>query len=199
MRNSFEYYKQLLIEIAKNHNAGASSDVIDIAFASPEERAKLALFTLKELSNCEESLKSIGLNSSSLSIFNALLIPLTSYNNFSREDFEYIVNNGSLLVVKNTVVNRSFPLNLLVDNELYLKHKESPNLFLLDEELRRIRFNKSKAILQYFRNEIPDSEYMSDEMVLKIAGFGEIWSHMQIMKMIRLNTSIRLNPFNLSI
>lgn len=176
MQNNFEYYKQLVIEMAINPDVVTVDDISDIKSAPAEERTKLALFLLAELGGCWEAIR-VGKSSwNSHELFTSLIGEFMDSEILSYEDFAYVASNGSLFMVGCMLYNDSYPLDLLVDY-VYLQDDDSgsedlgllgfPNFKSILESFREYRI---KEVASFLRKRIPDSKSLTDEMVLNIAG-----------------------------
>jgi hypothetical protein len=89
----------------------------------------------------------------------------------NEEDFVYVSKNSSIVIFSNTVANPYFPLEMLLDNNLYEKFR-SDRLFdyLVDIRINTIRGDRYGEVMSYLKTISPDAEHMSDEMVFSVLG-----------------------------
>lgn len=176
MKNNFEYYKQLVIEMTKDPDVVTLDDVSDLKSGSTKERTKMALLLLDELGACWESIR-VGISSiNSHEIFSLFFGEFMDSETLSYEDFVYIANNGSLFMIGCALYHASYPLDLLVDH-VYIQDDGSgsedlgllgfPTFVSLIESMREYRIDE---VASFLRKRIPGSESLSDEMVLSITG-----------------------------
>lgn len=172
MRNNFDYYRQLLKTMAANPEVMTMDDAFDIASASMEQKGRLALYSLRELDDCRDALSKGRISLKYSSIIISLLHSLSMYEGFSHENFMYISDNGSLGILGYRVVNMDCPLTFLVNDEFYDCYRGSSDWRAFETALDVGRDIRLEEIVAYAKNLVSNSEHMSDEMVLSVAGIG---------------------------
>lgn len=100
----------------------------------------------------------------------ALLVnAVENANDFSREDFIYFLDNADLYTLKFVVLNPHFPVDLMINNPSFTRSEKffySSFRSAFNSAMR----NRHADIVAYCRSVISNSESMTDEMVLNVAG-----------------------------
>lgn len=173
MRDKFEYYRQLLTDVASDSAVATLADTYVFNRASSKDKAEFMLSSIEECNDFFEALilgmGDMNSHSISLSLFYTLS-GYDEYKGFCDEDFLYVVTHGSVPLVRRIISNASCPLDFIVDETFYLKHVDSPEYNLLKSNLKVIRGLRIDEIVGVFRRQIEGAEHMSNEMVLKVAG-----------------------------
>jgi hypothetical protein len=99
-----------------------------------------------------------------------LLAVFEEYNNISREEFVLLLDGASVSATSYIIQNDAFPVDFLVD--LSFLHYNTSNLknIALGNTIHFTRMRRILEVLSYCKGIVPDSEHMSDEMVLSVAG-----------------------------
>lgn len=90
--------------------------------------------------------------------------------NISHKEFIQILNKANLATAKLLIQNKIFPVDILVDSSFFERYKSHPEYSFLENTIQHLKSYRFLEIIDYYRNIVPESENMSDEMVLKVAG-----------------------------
>jgi hypothetical protein len=142
---------------------------------SPELRKQIEPLSLKEKFNLAlELIPELNAYSQSsmfksYSVYEYLAESFSLYNNITYDEYYYIVTSLSSKLVTSVLMNPSFPVELLINSEVW-RYNLNPRDTYTFVSIAKIYDERRDEIIIYYRKQVPDSEYMSDEMVLKIAG-----------------------------
>lgn len=176
MRNGFEYYQQLLVDMVEHPGVVTEDDVADVESSSEEKRGELAFSLLAELEIYWEALNFSKRNKLADKLFMHLITSLAESTSFTYENFAYIASHGSLFVLTFTLFNKRYPVSLLVD---YVYSQDdgssSKDLTILgyssfEDMLAVIRGDRLEEVVVFLRERELGLESLSDEMVLSVAG-----------------------------
>lgn len=103
-------------------------------------------------------------------IYSTLLRSLEFAKDVSREDYLYILENAHAYIVDSLVANPEFPVDLLIEGSIFDRHSDDPYLDYFKYTVESVLSHRSKEVIAYYRGIVPNSEHMTDEMVLNIAG-----------------------------
>lgn len=139
---------------------------------SDRERFDIAKHLLSEIELRHNKLRAkAGYYSNQLKVILSLLDSFQDYNGILYEDFRDFMSNGDLFVVTAYLIrNKSFPIAFLLNTSLLEPHKKNPYVNILEEYIRHAKIIRRPELVTYCKNLVPDSESMSDEMVLSVAG-----------------------------
>jgi hypothetical protein len=94
-----------------------------------------------------------------------------TYDDISLEDYaDWVTGDDLYIIVASLLKNKMFPVDFTVDTSWLNKYANHPQYWLLKMYTRVLRDNNKPEIIAYCRKSIPNSEHMSDEMVLSVAG-----------------------------
>lgn len=100
-------------------------------------------------------------------LYSSLVDSLSDFEDASFTDFEFLVENASICLFSHILFNVSFPVALFVEN------KRVQN-YIISEEANRVVLSywsqRRDEVAVYLRDTVSDYKYMSDEMILSIAG-----------------------------
>jgi hypothetical protein len=88
----------------------------------------------------------------------------------SREKFIELLEDSKPAVMIHILRNKKFPIDVLLDESFLARHASDPNYWLLQICTSDAKLNRRSEVIAYYRNKISDSEHMSDDMVLSVAG-----------------------------
>lgn len=139
---------------------------------SEEEKFHIARQVLPELKayNDRLSMKS-GTTSNKAALNSSLLKCFEHYDGISHKDFSQLLSGLDIYpVVIYLIRNKSFPISLLLESTLLKSYQKSPHQFYLEGYVKHVKASRMAEIIAYCKYLVPDSESMSDEMVLSVAG-----------------------------
>lgn len=134
---------------------------------SLEERFNLAKMFHKELEFYEEFRLMDEKKAQSVS---ALLDSIRDYQGIIYDDFVFLLDKVGIGFITMLVMNSAFPIEFLLDGSYLKRHVNHPSYFVLEYAVDLAMDNRKTDILSHYRNLVPNSESMSDEMVLSVAG-----------------------------
>lgn len=106
-----------------------------------------------------------------LMILGHLTKSFETYDEIPWEDYAVLTADDDLcIIVASLLKNKMFPVDFLVETSWLNKYMNHPQYWLLKMHTRVLRDNKKPEIIAYCRQSIPNSEHMSDEIVLSVAG-----------------------------
>jgi hypothetical protein len=108
--------------------------------------------------------------SPSARIYSTLLRSLEFAKDVSREDYLYIFDNAHAYIVDSLVANPEFPVGLLIDDSIFTRHSGDPYLDDFKYTVEAVISHRFKEVIAYCRGIVPNSEHMTNEMVLNVAG-----------------------------
>lgn len=139
---------------------------------SEEEKFHIAKQVLPELKayNDKRSMKS-GTTSNKAALNSYLLNCFEYCDGISYEDFSQLLGGSDIYpVIIYLIRNKSFPLSLLLEPTLLKSYQNSPHQLYLEGYVKYVKASRMVEIIAYCRGLVPDSENMSDEIVLNVAG-----------------------------
>jgi len=166
-----DYCRQLLMSNTGDASwKGINTDkFVNIIIAIDGNMAfELSKSLLPELAEYTDSLNTKKVLLSAITyLYSRLTSFLSDFKGASLADFEYLVDNASFCLFSYILTNPSFPVALFVENERAQNYINSDevNQFALSHW-----YERRDEIAVYLRDKIPNSEHMSDEMVLSVAG-----------------------------
>jgi len=143
-----------------------------IASLSTVEKAHLAKDLLPGLNNFYKDwvVKSRQKDSIDVKAYSLLVKSIQKTDNFSREDFICFLENADLYTLKFVILNPLFPIDLLINKSSFINHSEDLFLSSFQSAFNSAIRGRYTDVVFYARSIVPDSEAMSDKMVLKIVG-----------------------------
>lgn len=101
-------------------------------------------------------------------------------NNFSREEFVYLIENSSCGLIAYVFGNLSLPIDLLLETELDDEFQDDPYYRTLKSfREKKMYYWRKEEIFTYLREELNnnsiDTSTLTDEMVAKISGYNFDW------------------------
>lgn len=99
-----------------------------------------------------------------------LLNSFKDYQGIEREKRDWLLKTAPSYVIIRLINNQSLPLDLLLDPYLLERHRSDSMFDDLLREVQSIKIIRKTEIIAYYRNLVPDSKNMTDEMVLSVAG-----------------------------
>lgn len=146
---------------------------------SSEESFHLAKALMPELSAYRKALISgnrTGNRIDAYNVYSSLLNAYSNFTNISREDFLFIINDAPGFLVQYLVHNPSIPVDILMEDSYFTHIENDSTASGFKEALNTIRlYDRYEDIIDYVRSLVPNSETMTDEMVLSV--YGIIWSN----------------------
>lgn len=161
---TLEDCRKLLLDMRDEYIT--DSHVERLSSLSDEQRFNIAKQLLPEIGLYDNTYPG-GLKMSFIFI---LLTIFQDYNNISREDFVPLLNKAGVSASAYLIQNSAFPIDFLVDFS-FLRHDPSnPKNISLENTIYFTRVRRLSEIISYCRNLVPNSEHMTDEMVLSVTG-----------------------------
>jgi hypothetical protein len=112
-----------------------------------------------------------GISSFQSLMFDSLLRSFEVYTEISREEYDVLLTDGNLYgIILSLLGNKSFPVDFLIETSWLEKYADHSKGWLLEGYLKGRQATRRFEIMAYFRDIIPNSEHMSDEMIMSIAG-----------------------------
>jgi hypothetical protein len=166
-----DYCRQVLMNEVNNvaqeklKDNGFIKKVEHLSIQERFDMAKGLLLELGEYNNISFYRREILDNAIHLS--RGLTRALSTFEGASFADFEYLVENASFCLFYCIITNTSFPVSLFVESERVRDYIEGDGA----NYLARSHWDERRdEIAAYYRSIVPNSEHMSDEMVLSVAG-----------------------------
>lgn len=103
-------------------------------------------------------------------LFLHLLRVLYNSTKISEKDWQKLIGNCSLKLFIGMTHNPCFPVRFLLNDSPFEEELASPNSDSHKSELNKVIMDRLPEVIVHTKSSIPDSEYMSDDMVLSIAG-----------------------------
>lgn len=129
-----------------------------------KEKFKLAFELIPELNAYSQSSMF-----KSYSVYEHLTGSFSLYSSITSDEYYSIVTSLSSKLITSILTNPSFPVDLLINNEAWRYNLNQKDTYIFIT-IVKIYDERHDEIIAYYRDQVPDSEHMSDEMVLKIAG-----------------------------
>lgn len=144
---------------------------------SVSEKFNLAKELLQEISfyykldsQLQAQNKALKLSSIRASALTPLILSFEFYDSISTEEYEQLMENNSYVIMASLMKNDSFPITFLIHDSWIENHLNEPKYWYMKEYVSIIKKSRKSEIVSYYRNLVPNSESMSDEMVMSIAG-----------------------------
>lgn len=99
-----------------------------------------------------------------------LMSPFYRYEYITVDEYTWLLKHAGLDVTLAIIENRHFPIHLFIEVSFLGRHFGAPSFGVLQRAIANVKQNRKSEIIDYYRNQIPNSEHMSDEMVLSVAG-----------------------------
>jgi hypothetical protein len=100
----------------------------------------------------------------------SLLRSFQQCDNITHAEFLSILNEADLFITDLIVRNPTLPIDILMEPSFLSRHLSNPKYSELVLTIRFIKTRRIEEVTDFCRRNIPGSESMTDEMVLKIAG-----------------------------
>lgn len=119
--------------------------------------------------------KSLSRHSEARTMYSYLTNTVGSYTGISKEDFLNLIEKGNVDLLGEAVRNPNFPIELLFDRSIFNRYADDPNFNWLQEKINLAMWSNERfhETVTYIRHLVPNSEVMSDEMVMSIVGYSE--------------------------
>lgn len=164
-----EHYRDLLNETVELSDAATNRETSIVNSFSMEDRFYLAKNLLNELDYLRTGSGHYPSNFArffSAALLDALISPVK----VSNEEWQYVVDNCSLHLLSDVIKSPSFPVEILISEKAFEEHFTNPLFPYFQFHFDRVISARFPEIVHYFRSMVPNSEHMSDEMVLSVAG-----------------------------
>lgn len=91
-------------------------------------------------------------------------------DDITHEEFVSLLDKADIFITDLIVRNPTLPIEILMEPSFLSRHVLNPKYSELVLTIRFTKTRRIKDVITHFRKIIPSSEYMSDEMLLKVAG-----------------------------
>jgi hypothetical protein len=92
------------------------------------------------------------------------------YDSISIEEYAQLMESNSYIITASLMKNDSFPITFLIYDSWVEKHVNESGYWYMKEYVRITRKSRKPEVVNYCRNLVPNSENMSNDIVLKVAG-----------------------------
>jgi len=140
---------------------------------SQKERFELAMQLLPELETYfnariyKNDVKIVG------DLFDSLAGSLRKFDGISASEYNYLIDNLSSYLLITVLDNKFLPIDMFIDSRRSWHRVNSIAFPIGAVNIEATYDKRQREINLYARSLVPFSEHMSDEMVLKIVGFGK--------------------------
>lgn len=142
-----------------------------VTVTSLEEMFILAKQLLKELDEYDNSyVEGIKFTTKQQKTYAKLKAPFYHYDGITPNEYNWILENAGFDVVLATIENKRLPVPLLIEGSFLTKHVNAPYFAVLRRTVADVKRKREVEIISYYRNQVPNSTHMSDNMVLSVAG-----------------------------
>jgi hypothetical protein len=119
--------------------------------------------------------KKLSRHSEARTMYSYLTNTVGSYTGISRNDFINLIQKGNVDLLGEAVRNPNFPIELLFNRSAFGKYADDINFGWLQEKINLAMWSNERfhETVNYIRRMIPNSEVMSDEMIMSIVGYSE--------------------------
>lgn len=156
--------RKLLLDMQDEHIA--ERHVESLSSLSDEQKFHIAKQLLPEIGLYDNTYpKTLKMN-----LIFILLAVFEEYNDISREEFVLLLDGASESATSYLIQNNAFPVDFLVDLSFLRYDISNLKNMSLGNTIHFTRMRRILEILSYCQGLVPDSEHMTDEMVLRVAG-----------------------------
>jgi hypothetical protein len=145
---------------------------------SSRKKFYLTKALIPELSNYRQALVSgnkAGNQIDAYNVYASLINAVSEFKDISREECLFIINNAPGFLIKYLLHNSSLPVDILIEDSYFTRIENDATTFSLKEDLQAARsIYRYEDIINYIRSVVPESETMTDEMVLSVYGIHNI-------------------------
>jgi hypothetical protein len=169
-KKTVERYKNLLNGTVNLNSFDTDREISLVSSFSIEERFYLAKNLLDELDSLKRGVT--GLYPSNFARFfsASLLDALVSSVEVPNDEWQDLVDNCSLTLLSHIIFNSSLPVEILISENAFGSHSGDPLFLYFQYRFGIAKLGRHSDIVHHFRGVVPNSEHMSDEMVLSVAG-----------------------------
>lgn len=160
-----ELYRSALESMLANPSSANDHATLAPLFTNVEFKiAKEVIFEL------EKAYMAVNPTSLGYKLCLSLLASLGS-RKAEKEDFVFILKNSSAVIIANILANPYFPLEMLLDTNIYESFREDKFFdYLIDTRTHAILVSRYEEAISYLKAIDPDVENMSAEMILSVLG-----------------------------
>lgn len=162
MKLTVEYLRELIT--SESEELSSSELRKELANMSEEEAFRLAIRLVPELN--ESYIPSLKKNSF---VFTKLNNSFSWANGITYSEFQYLAETLCPGLLSSVLHNEDFPIEFIIDSNILRKRENDQFYSAVKTSIQYVCQERYGEIADYCRGIVPNSESMSDDMVIKIA------------------------------